>query len=147
MDTEEKPRIIEGNLFVDDRGCLSFVNDFDFKGIKRFYVIENHQQGFIRAFHYHKNESKYVFVISGSILIYIVNVKKNNLRNSEVKKFVLSSKKPQILFIPKGYANGFKTLEKDTKIIFYSTSILEESLIDDIRYPFDQWGNWNNDYR
>ena len=51
--------IFEGNNFVDDRGILSFVNSFDFNGIKRFYQIKNHKINYIRAWHAHKNETKY----------------------------------------------------------------------------------------
>jgi hypothetical protein len=32
MDNEVK--IIKGNIFVDDRGTLSFVNDFHFENVK-----------------------------------------------------------------------------------------------------------------
>ena len=33
------PRLYSGGISVDDRGSLSFVNDFDFAGIKRFYLV------------------------------------------------------------------------------------------------------------
>ena len=32
-----QPTIMEGNVFTDDRGTVSFVNGFDFKDVKRFY--------------------------------------------------------------------------------------------------------------
>ena len=146
--SQKEPVLINGNISVDDRGSVTFCNDFNFEGVKRAYMVENHNKGFIRAFHYHDFEGKYVSVVNGTILLYTVKVNKEDLDKSEVKKFILSSKKPQILFIPKSYANGFKTLTDDTKIIFYSTSTLEESLGDDIRYPYNQWGNnWEEDYR
>ena len=44
-----EPEIIKGGVAVDDRGCVRFVNDFDFKDVKRFYQISNHEKGFIRA--------------------------------------------------------------------------------------------------
>lgn len=47
-------KIIPGDLAVDDRGKLIFVNDFDFNNIKRFYIVENHKQNFIRAWHVKK---------------------------------------------------------------------------------------------
>ena len=54
---------------------------------------------------------------------------------------LLSDKNPKILFIPPKYANGFRPLELDTRIIFFSTSTLEESEGDDYRFPVDYWGN------
>ena len=131
-----------GGLAVDDRGQLSFVNDFDFKDVKRFYMVENHEQGFIRAWHGHKKEGKYVYVPSGAILIGAVN-----LETEEVERFVLSSSKPQVLFIPPGYANGFMNLQNNTKVIFFSTSTLEDSMGDDIRFEWDKWNIWDIEKR
>ena len=135
-------KLINGGVAVDDRGQLSFVNDFDFKDVKRFYMVENHEQGFIRAWHGHKKEGKYVYVPSGAILIGAVN-----LETEEVERFVLSSSKPQILYIPPGYANGFMNLQNNTKVIFFSTSTLEDSIGDDIRFEWDKWNIWNIERR
>lgn len=33
------PEIIEGGIFQDHRGVLSYVNDFKFDDIQRFYII------------------------------------------------------------------------------------------------------------
>ncbi len=136
-------KIINGGIATDDRGSVMFVNDFDFLNVKRFYVVENHRSGFIRAWHGHNKEAKYVFVVSGTALIGAVKMNSDD----EAKKFILSDKNPKILYIPPGHANGFKTLEEGTKIIFYSTSTLEESLGDDIRFSFDKWDIWKEDFR
>ena len=135
-------KVLEGGVAVDDRGQLSFVNDFDFKDVKRFYRGENHEQGFIRAWHGHEKEGKYVFVPNGAILIGCVN-----LETEEIDRFVLSSSKPQVLYIPPGYANGFMNLQNNTKVMFFSTSTLEDSLGDDIRFEWDKWNIWNIERR
>ena len=135
-------KLINGGVSVDDRGSVRFVNDFNFEGVKRFYQVENHSRGFIRAWHGHKKEGKYVYVVSGSALIGVVN-----MENEEISKFVLSSQTPKVLWIPPGHFNGFKSLEENTKILFFSTSTLEESLGDDIREDHDKWNIWNEDYR
>jgi dTDP-4-dehydrorhamnose 3,5-epimerase len=135
-------RKMKGDISVDDRGRVSYINDFDFKDVKRFYMVENHEQGFIRAWHGHKKEGKYVYVPSGAILIGAVN-----LETEEVERFVLSSSKPQVLFIPPGYANGFMNLQNNTKVIFFSTSTLEDSMGDDIRFEWDKWNIWDIEKR
>ena len=135
-------KVLEGGVAVDDRGQLSFVNDFDFTDVKRFYMVENHQLGFIRAWHGHKKEGKYVFVPNGAILIGCVN-----LETEEIDKFVLSSSKSQVLYIPPGYANGFMNLQNNTKVMFFSTSTLEDSLGDDIRFEWDKWNIWHIERR
>lgn len=137
-----KPILIEGGLFVDDRGAISFVNNFNFKDVKRFYMVENHQSGFIRAWHGHEKESKYVFVVQGSALFGTVS-----MNTYDIYKFTLSARNPRILHIPSGYYNGFKTLEEGTKIMFFSTSTLEESMGDDIRQDYDKWDIWEENYR
>ena len=63
--------ILDGGIATDDRGCVRFVNDFNFKGVKRFYQVENHRQGFIRAWHGHKKEGKYVYTVLNTPFNYI----------------------------------------------------------------------------
>lgn len=146
---EKNPILTKGGLSVDDRGTVSFVNDFDFKNVKRFYVVENHKQGFIRAWHGHKNESKYVFVVKGSAVVAAVKIDnwENPSKNLQINRFVLSEKTPSILFIPAGYANGFMSLSEDAKLIFYSTSELKDSLNDDIRFDAHYWDVWKVEER
>ncbi len=138
----DKVSIINGGLAVDDRGSVLFVNGFDFKDVKRFYQLSNHDINYIRAWHGHKKEGKYVYVSKGSILVGVVN-----LDTEKVQKFILSDKSPKVLWIPPGYANGFMNLEQDTRVLFFSTSSLEESLSDDIRFNYDKWNIWDKDYR
>jgi dTDP-4-dehydrorhamnose 3,5-epimerase-like enzyme len=138
MDT----KILNGGVAIDDRGSVRFVNDFNFDGVKRFYQVENHRRGFIRAWHGHKKEGKYVYVVSGSALIGVVN-----METEEISKFVLSDKAPKVLWIPPNNFNGFKSLEENTKIIFFSTSTLDESLGDDIREEHNKWNIWEEEYR
>ena len=148
--------IINGNKAIDDRGIVSFVNDFDFKNVKRFYQVQNHSKNFIRAWHGHVHEGKYVYVPKGSILIGAVEMPslshsddlgQNVNKEAAPKKFILSSEKPSILYIPPNHANGFMTLTDDTVVIFFSTSTLEESKNDDIRFEYNKWDIWNIEYR
>jgi dTDP-4-dehydrorhamnose 3,5-epimerase len=106
-------------------------------------MVENHEKGFIRAWHGHKIEAKYVFVVEGSILLGLVNLETEKVD----KKIVLSSKKPTIIYIPPNYANGFKTLEDNTKVIFFSTVDMETAKNDDYRFEYNKWDIWNIEYR
>ncbi len=135
-------RLIPGGVAVDDRGCLNFANDFNFYGVKRFYQVQNFSTSTIRAFHGHLKEAKYVYVAKGSAIVAAVELDdvKSPSKNKKVNRFILSDKKPQVLFIPPKYANGFRPLEEDTRILFFSTSSLEESKGDDYRFPVDYWG-------
>ena len=145
----DTPKIMDGGLAVDDRGQVSFVNGFDFNGVKRFYMVSNHSAGFVRAWHAHKQEAKYVTVVKGAALIGAVKIDDwdKPSKDSEVHRFTLSEKKPSVLYIPAGYANGFMSLTADAQLIFYSTSTIEESLNDDIRYDARHWDIWSAEER
>jgi len=135
-------KLIDGGIAVDDRGSLSFVNDYNFYGVKRFYQVKNFSTTTIRAFHGHLREAKYVYVAEGSAIV--AAVKLDNIEHPSkeelVHRYVLSDKKAQVLFIPPKFANGFRPLEENTRILFFSTASLEESKGDDFRYPADYWG-------
>ncbi|HLF18629.1 MAG TPA: dTDP-4-dehydrorhamnose 3,5-epimerase family protein [Candidatus Omnitrophota bacterium] len=145
----DEVKLIKGGLAVDDRGQIQFCNDFDMKDIRRFYIVSNHRAGFIRAWHAHKKEAKYASVTCGSAILAAVKIDdwKSPSKDAKVERFVLSEKTPAVLMIPAGYANGFKTLTKDTKVIFYSTSTLQESLGDDYRYDAKYWDPWKIEER
>jgi dTDP-4-dehydrorhamnose 3,5-epimerase len=139
-----KPVLMAGGLAVDDRGELGFVNDFNFEGVKRFYTVANHRQGFVRAWHGHKREAKYVTAVSGAAVIGAVRVDNwdQPSRDLPVDRFVLSAHKPSVLYIPAGYANGFMSLTADLKLMFFSTTTLEQSQGDDFRFDARHWDIW-----
>jgi dTDP-4-dehydrorhamnose 3,5-epimerase len=130
-------------VFVDDRGSIRFVNDFNFQDVKRFYQVENHERGFIRAWHGHKKEGKYVYVVKGSAWVAAINMD----TDSVIQKIVLSDKSPKILYIPPGHFNGFQSLEEGTIIQFFSTVSIEESQGDDYRLPYDKFRIFDKDFR
>jgi dTDP-4-dehydrorhamnose 3,5-epimerase len=148
-ETRDGPRLIEGAKAVDERGSVSFVNGFDFPGVRRFYVVANHRQGFVRAWHAHRREAKYVTVISGAAIVAAVAIDHwdNPSRSAEVHRFVLSSDRPAVLYIPPGHANGFMSLTADARLVFFSTSTVEESREDDVRFDARYWNAWTVEER
>ncbi len=145
----EKLEFLPGGLAVDDRGSLKFINDFSLAGYKRFYVVENHKQGFIRAWHGHKHEAKAVVCLQGSAIVAGVKVDdwENPSPELPFERFVLTSAKPGALLIPAGYANGFMSLTADTILMFFSSSTLAESAADDIRFESRLWDPWKIEER
>lgn len=145
----EEPRLIEGGIGVDDRGMTAFVNDFAFADVKRFYTVRNHQAGFVRAWHAHRRESKYVTVVAGTAIVAAVPIDDftNPRKDAPVTRVVISANKPAVFFIPAGYANGAMTLTADTVIMYFSTASLAESKGDDIRYDAQYWDAWTVEQR
>ncbi len=145
----ETPRLFEGGLAVDDRGEVSFVNDFRFDGVKRFYLVANHGAGFVRAWHGHRREAKYVTVVQGSAVVAAVAVDDwvCPSKTLHVHRYVLSARRPAVLHIPAGCANGFMSLTADARLMFFSTATVEESRGDDIRFDARYWDAWHVEER
>lgn len=145
----DEPKVMKGGLGIDDRGEVGFVNDFNFQGVKRFYTLKNYRAGFVRAWHGHKKEGKYLYVTKGSAIIAAVQIDNWDKPSKDlpVARYVLSDKQPSLLYIPPGYANGSMSLEEDTRIMVFSTSSLEESKGDDFRYHGRYWNPWEVEER
>jgi dTDP-4-dehydrorhamnose 3,5-epimerase len=139
-----KPVLIRGGVSSDDRGRISFVNEFDLAGGRRFYLVENFTTGTVRAWHAHRNERKWVFAVSGAALAACVEIDDwdSPSKDGEVHRFVLDASHPSVLAVPPGFANGAMSLEPGTKLLYVSDKSLEESLEDDIRFPARYWDPW-----
>lgn len=141
----EKPHIIHGGCFSDERGIMRFVNDFRFNDVQRFYLIKHPDPSVVRAWQGHQFEKKYFYPISGSFAIAWVKIDdfKNPSTDLVPEYQILSAKESEILSIPKGYANGLKALEPDSEILIFSDMSLEDSIRENIRYPADWWFDWD----
>jgi len=143
---KDKLEFLAGGLAVDDRGRLTFCNDFDLMaaGIRRYYIVDNHDARFIRAWHAHKRETKYVNLLAGAAVVAAVKVDdwERPSVGLDVQRFVLSSDRPGLLRIPGGFAHGTMSLVPGTKVMFLSTSTLKESADDDYRYDAFYWNPW-----
>lgn len=144
-----KVEFIESNFFLDDRGYLQFANGFSLEEYKRLYIVENHQANFVRAWHGHKVEAKAFFCISGEFKIGLVDpVDMEKPDTSAVPEvFFLGERKPGILLVPSGYANGIQNLTRGARLMVFSSSTVEESMNDDFRFDWDTWDIWTNEFR
>ena len=143
------PKLINGNRIYDNRGSLRFSNELEFKKIKRFYMVHNYNKNFVRAWHGHLNEEKYIGCIKGTFQISAVridNIKRPNKKN-KIHNFYLNKNNNNFVYIPKGYANGSMSLEENSELLIFSTSSINESLKDDIRYNSEYWNPWKINHR
>ena len=143
------PTIIPGGKATDDRGSLTFNNGIELNQFKRFYAIENHRQGFIRAWHGHLKEAKLFVPLRGSFLVAAVELDDpvRPSKENKIAKSVISDTNSNSLFIPAGFANGFMNLSADAILLVYSSTSLEESKGDDYRFEFDYWNPWEIEQR
>lgn len=135
------PKIIQGGNFSDHRGTISYVNDFKFTDIERFYIISNSEGNPIRAWQGHKIDAKNFYCLTGSFNIHFIKIDnwENPSKQLAVETIFVSANDSKILHIPAGYANAIESLEKDSKLISFSTLPLANVGDDDIRYASDYW--------
>lgn len=114
---------------ADNRGSFSrlfCVNDYRevAKGfsVRQINFSRTTKAGTVRGLHYQdkpKSEDKIVFCLSGSVWDVVVNVEETNQDYLNWSATVLDSKDGNGIFIPKGYAHGFQSLEPDTTLIYF----------------------------
>jgi len=120
--------LIKPKFFKDERGF--FVESYSKKvfqenGIDVEFVQDNHsmsvEKGVLRGLHFQKNphaQSKLVRVTKGSAYDVIVDLRKNSPTYRKWQGFKLSADNGQMLFIPKGFAHAFCTLEENTEFMY-----------------------------
>ncbi|MFZ2150108.1 MAG: dTDP-4-dehydrorhamnose 3,5-epimerase [Minisyncoccia bacterium] len=135
--------IIEPDTFEDDRGSLvkSFNKDFFIKnGLissfeENYYSISN--KNVIRGMHFQKNESdhaKLVYVTHGSILDVVIDLRKNSPTYGQCSSLELSKKNHKIIYMPKGCAHGFLSLEDNSCVIYLQEKARSEKNEDGIHF-------------
>lgn len=138
--------LIEGGCFLDERGGVQFVNDFDMTLIKRFYLISHSNTNVVRAWQGHKIENRWFYCVEGSFDIRLVKINNWDYPSDDlpVEKFILDSSKPKVLRIQNGYVNGIKALTKNSKLIVFSDYKLGDNINDEFRFDNNRWTNWND---
>ena len=126
------PTVIPGGTAADERGVLTFANEFSMGPVRRFYTVRNHLNHYVRAWHGHMIEEKWFTVVQGAAAVgtFLRD------RPQDATKTVLTEK-GGVLYVPAGFYNGTKSLTDDTIIMVFSSLSLQESLQDDYRLPVD----------
>jgi dTDP-4-dehydrorhamnose 3,5-epimerase-like enzyme len=139
--TRLRPRLIEGGLYVDARGVVAHVNDFDFDGVDRFYTVRSHRPYEPRGWVGHRRDQKWFSAIQGTVLLAVVEPDdwESPARDLPVQRFVLSAVKPQVLHVPPGYATGSVALSADAILMIFSSGRIEDAKTDDYRFAVDTW--------
>lgn len=132
--------------YKDKRGIFkkifhnyNFNKKFDMKKIHQINVSFNPKKGTIRGMHFQKSkfkESKLVYCISGKIIDFVVDIRKNSKNLYKSYKKILSANRNDFMYVPEGFAHGFQVLEKNTILIYLHNkpySKLSSSTIN----PFD----------
>lgn len=133
------PRVIDLEIYDDDRGFLvPLTNELRPENFRRVYVCGNHVKGIIRGFHLHEKEWKYFYIIKGAAKFVAIDPKDE----ANIYSFVITERKPKLVIIPPGYANGWVSLQDETLLVALSSRTIGEIKgdNDDKRIDPFKWG-------
>ena len=135
---------LKGGIAKDHRGQIRFVNDFDMKNVKRFYIIKNSDLSLIRGWRAHRIEQRWFYVLKGSFIFSLVHIDNWEKPNKElfINDVVLKSTENQLLHVPKGYGTAFKALENNSEILVFADHYLEHAPFDDYTYEWNYFSNY-----
>lgn len=116
--------LIEPTLYHDQRGL--FFEAYNKNQLEAYlgrvvdFVQDNHSEskkGVLRGLHYQKGnaaQAKLVRVVKGAVLDVILDIRPGSPTFGQHYKVRLSQENGKMLFIPKGMAHGFLSLEEGT---------------------------------
>ena len=121
-------KLIAAKKFGDERGFFSETFNLERyrdAGISMDCVQDNHSLsgpiGTVRGLHFQippKAQAKLVRVIRGAVLDVAVDIRKGSPTYGKHVSVVISAAEWNQLYIPKGFAHGFCTLEPDTEFLY-----------------------------
>lgn len=113
--------VIEPKVFYDDRGYFmeSFRNDLFEQHIGKTIFIQDNEsrstKGVLRGLHYQTgdySQAKLVRVLEGIVLDVIVDLRQSSSTFGQHLAIELSDDNNKQLFVPRGFAHGFKVLSE-----------------------------------
>jgi len=113
--------IIKKKHYEDSRGY--FLELYKQKVIKTkvpFYCISFSKQNVLRGLHMQtkNSQAKFVSVLKGKVLDVVVDLRKNSKTFGKYFSIILSEKNSLSLLVPKGFAHGFYTLDKENYFLY-----------------------------
>ena len=137
-------RVIEQERHRDDRGYFARVacaDEFAAAGIDAVYpqasVSHNTRAGTLRGMHFQRAphaEAKVVRVTRGAVFDVIIDLRPESPSFRRWQGFELSAGNGRMLYIPKGFAHGFQTLEDETDMLYLITPAFVPGFGDGVRF-------------
>lgn len=78
--------------------------------------------GFIKAFHFHKQQDDLWFLAQGQVRAVLYDTRKPSRTYRQTQVVILGETDPKILTIPKGVAHGYQVLGNKPALLFYHTT-------------------------
>lgn len=136
--------IIDIEKREDDRGFFArtfCADEFEKNGLENKFVQSNmsfnNKKGTLRGMHFQKSpfeEDKLVRCTKGSIFDVIIDLRKDSPTYKEWIGVELTEKNSRALFIPKGFAHGYLTLEDNSEINYLVTQFYTPNSDSGVRF-------------
>jgi dTDP-4-dehydrorhamnose 3,5-epimerase len=143
-------RLIELTPNADERGSFARVycaREFAAAGLPTEFVqhsvSRNARKGTLRGLHFQAAphaEDKIVRVGRGAIFDVIVDLRPGSPSYRAWEGFELSASNDRQLYVPKGFAHGFQTLEDDSEIHYLISPFYEPGAGSGVRYDDPAFG-------
>lgn len=136
--------IIEPQVFGDHRGYFMETYSqkaFEELGITNVFVQDNQsfsaQKGTLRGIHFQNNpmsQAKLVRVTKGAVLDVAVDLRKNSPTYKQWVAVELSAENKRMLFIPRGFGHGFRTLTENVEFCYKVDNLYSKECDRGIRF-------------
>ena len=120
--------VIQSNPYIDERGSFERLyceDSFKEKGLNYKFINTNYSfnkfAGTVRGMHMQREpygEVKLVKCVEGSIFDVAIDMREDSLTRFKWFGLVLSSRNNKQLYIPKGFAHGYQSLENNSAVIY-----------------------------
>ena len=136
--------VFEGELFTDQRGIITSVNDLSFEGMKRFYVIKHDRKSIVRGWNAHQYEKQWLYCVKGGFKLGLVEVDNWERPSKDVKPEIiqLQENKSRMVYVPEGVATCLQATTDEAQLLVFSDKTYNECLEDRFRFDVDYWGDW-----
>jgi len=121
--------VLEPKVFGDSRGF--FLESYNERGmaeagIREQFVQDNHSlssRNVVRGLHYQVRQvqGKLVRVIAGEILDVVVDLRRSSATFARWSSVPLSGENKRILWIPPGFAHGFRVVSESAHVLYKAT--------------------------
>ncbi|SMC82394.1 WxcM-like domain-containing protein [Moheibacter sediminis] len=130
--------LLKGKIHSDERGTITFNNDFDASQVKRIYTIENNSVEFIRGWQGHKVEQRWFACINGKFEIQVIEIDdfQNPSKDLTIDKYELTTDALNFLHVPAGFVTAIQAIEGNSKLLVLSDYLLGE-IQDEYRFRLD----------
>jgi len=124
--------VIDRKLYCDERGsfsrllCQGEMKELNLNSsIAQINISKTDKTGTIRGMHYQEEpdeEDKYIICLKGSVFDVALDIRKDSKTYLKWDSVILSADTNEMIYIPKGVAHGFQTLEEDCWLLYLHTA-------------------------